>query len=363
MLDGIQPMKIIFLAGRERSYMRNQVLIDAFSHLGAVSVTAQNYRGRSILTRSLLSIMDYRRLATSNSFDLIVVGFYGNLIARLIGKKVHTPLLFDAFVSTYDTLVNDRRIFSPNSPGAKASTWLDAQACQRADHLLCDTRANAGYFMRQHAIPADKIDRIFVGCDEFLFKPATRVSKHDTIEVLFYGTYLPLHGVDVIVRAAALLQDQPQIHVSILGDGKGRPEIQKIAEAQHLANVRFLPAVPIKDLPAVIGQADICLGGPFGPGQKADRVITGKTFQMLAMAKPVIVSANSANPELLTDRRDALFCKRMDPRELADAILHLAESPSMRTRIGENGYRSFKSKASLPIIEAQLKQILMRMGV
>ncbi len=196
-----------------------------------------------------------------------------------------------------------------------------------------------------------------------LFKHATRVSKHDTIEVLFYGTYLPLHGVDVIVKAAELLQDHPQIHVSILGDGKDPPEIQKLAEAQHPANVRFLPTVPIAELPAIIGQADICLGGPFGPGQKADRVITGKTFQMLAMAKPVIVSANSANPELLTDRRDALFCKRSDPRDLADAILNLAESPSLRTRIGENGYRSFKRKASLPIITEQLKQILTRMGV
>ena len=84
---------------------------------------------------------------------------------------------------------------------------------------------------------------------------------------------------------------------------------------------------------------------------------------MLAMAKPVIVSTNSANPELLTDRRDALFCKRADPRDLADAILHLAESPSLRTRIGENGYHTLKSKASLPIISEQLKQILTRMGV
>ena len=292
-----------------------------------------------------------------------MAGFYGNLIARLIGKKGHTPLLFDAFVSTYDTLVNDRQVFSPNSPGAKASSWLDAQACRRADHLLCDTRANAGYFISQHAVPADRIDRIFVGCDETLFKPSTRVIKHDTIEVLFYGTYLPLHGVDVIVKAAELLQDHPQIHVSILGDGKGRPEIQKLAEAQQLSNVRFLPAVPIAELPAFIGQADICLGGPFGSGQKADRVITGKTFQMLAMAKPVIVSANLANPELLTDRRDALFCKRADPRDLADAILRLAESPKLRTRIGENGYRSFKRKASLPIITEQLKQTLERMGV
>jgi glycosyltransferase involved in cell wall biosynthesis len=356
-------MKIIFLSGREPGYMRNQVMINAFSRLGDVTVTAQNYQGGSILTRSLLSIMDYRRMARSQSFDLVVVGFYGNLIARLIGKKVHTPLLFDAFVSTYDTLVNDRQLFSPNSPGARTSSWLDAQACQRADHLMCDTRANASYFMDQHAVPGEKIDPIFVGCDESLFKPSIRVNKRDTIEVLFYGTYLPLHGVDVIVRAAELLQDHPQIHMSILGDGKSRPEIQKMAEAQHLENVSFLPAVSIKELPAVISQADICLGGPFGPGQKADRVITGKTFQMLAMAKPVIVSANSANPELLTDQQDALFCRRTDPRDLADAILHLAENPSLRTRIGENGYRSFKSKASLPIIAEQLKQIITRMGV
>lgn len=359
----MERMQILFLAGRERSYMRNQVLINALSNLGDVSVAAKDYNGRSIITRSLLSIISYRRLAASHSFDLIVVGFYGNLITRLIGKTGTIPILFDAFVSTYDTLINDRRAFPSSSPGARMATWLDAQACQRADHILCDTQANAGYFMDRHAIPAGKVDRIFVGCDESLFKPTKGVRKNDPIEVLFYGTYLPLHGVDVILRAAALLKDHQDIRLIILGNGKGRPEIQKMEEAQHLANVSFLPAVPITDLPAVITQADICLGGPFGPGVKADRVIAGKTFQMLAMAKPVIVSRNTANPELLTDHKDALFCNREDPQDLAQAILRLAVDPELRKRLGENGYQTYKRKAGQAIIQEQLREIMMRMGL
>lgn len=193
-------LNILFLAGRESSYTRNQVLINAFNNLGDVTVAAQHYAGRSIILRSVFSALEYHRSRSYQKYDLIVVGFYGNIIARLIGKSHKIPRLFDAFVSTYDTLVNDRQVYSPSSPGARIAFWLDAQAYARVDHILCDTQANVHYLIDHYSLSPAILDRLYVGCDEMLFKPSKQFGQKETTQVLFYGTYLPLHGVDVIVR-------------------------------------------------------------------------------------------------------------------------------------------------------------------
>src|SRR5207249_4135587 len=65
--------------------------------------------------------------------------------------------------------------------------------------------------------------------------------------VLFYGRYLPLHGVDTIVEAAARLG--PRADVVLIGRGPERPRIEALARARGAA-VTFRDEVPLATLPA-----------------------------------------------------------------------------------------------------------------
>ncbi len=82
------------------------------------------------------------------------------------------------------------------------------------------------------------------------------------------------------------LQDQADIEFRLIGQGPEYHRVRALADQLKLDNVQFLPPIPLEDLADEISQADICLGGHFGPSQKAGRVIPGKIYQILAMARP-----------------------------------------------------------------------------
>ena len=117
--------------------------------------------------------------------------------------RTRKPILFDAFLSVYDTLCFDRKRFAPSSPAGRLAFWLDRTSCSLGDLVLLDTEAHARYFCDTFGVPPAKVRRLFVGCDETVFFPRTIQSPQPL--VLFYGTFLPLHGIDIIIRAAKLV--------------------------------------------------------------------------------------------------------------------------------------------------------------
>ena len=102
--------------------------------------------------------------------------------------------------------------------------------------------------------------------------------------VLFYGTFIPLQGVDVIVGAAKLLVSD-DIRIAIIGDGQMRPTIERQISELGLTNIDLEGNVPLEALPAKIASSSLCLG-IFGATAKAGRVIPNKLFQCLAVAGP-----------------------------------------------------------------------------
>ena len=176
--------------------------------------------------------------------------------------------------------------------------WLDRMSCDLADQILLDTQSHIDYFSSELGVPSKKMNWVWVGSDERSFFPRPQTSSE--IEVLFIGSFVPLQGTEVILQAAALLdQSCPAIKFQFIGSGEKLPQAKKFAEQHNLVNVCFDPPVPLSDLPDKIAAATICLGGHFGSSAKASRVIAGKTFHCLAMGKAIIVGDNSANHEAL----------------------------------------------------------------
>jgi glycosyltransferase involved in cell wall biosynthesis len=179
--------------------------------------------------------------------------------------------------------------------------------------------------------------------------------------VLFHGSYLPLHGIDVILHAAARLNARQDVVFRLVGRGPGYDRITSLAGELGLRNLEFRDFVPLADLPAMIAGADICLGGHFGTSDKALRVIAGKTFQDIAMGRTTIVGDTQANHELLTHGEDAWFVPPSDPDALAAAVARLADEPDLRSRIGSAAARTFLENASLEILAPQLEDVVRQM--
>jgi glycosyltransferase involved in cell wall biosynthesis len=332
------------------------MLLRAFRCWAEVDVVAPHQRG-SLMLDSLGSILSALQYLIANSYDLVCTGFYGHLITLPIALLSRKPVLFDAFVSTYDTLIEDRKTFAPRSGGAKLAHWLDQVACKLAGQVLLDTHTHAQYFASEFGVTLEKLNVLFVGCDEQVFYPRPS-NQGKSPEVLYYSSYLPLHGTQVVIQAAKLLEGQAKFR--LIGTGRDFLQTRALAESIQARNIEFIPSIPLTFLPEEIARATICLGGHFGTSPKAARVIAGKTYQCLAMGKATIVGENPANHELLTHEKDAWFCAMNDPEDLARSIEILLNNISLRDTIGKHARMTFLERASTPVLQAQLKQIVIK---
>jgi glycosyltransferase involved in cell wall biosynthesis len=346
-------MRVLFTCGREPQYTRNQVILKALRRTTEVIEITDSHKSYPIRHLRLLG----KLLAGSRRHDVVFVGFYGYLLvflARLLSRR---PLIFDAYLSTYNTLCFDRRTFAPNSLVGRMAFWLDKLACSIADVVVVDTRAHLNYFVETYGLPPEKFAVLYLGCDEELFYPR-RPPSGPQFKVFYYGSYLPLQGIEYIIRAAKLLEDQPDIVFQIAGQGMRYAEMRDLAASLGCRNIEFIDWIPYARLPEYIAEASVCLGGHFSNSDKAQNVIATKTYQFLAMAKPTIVGACAANAEIFTHGEHVYMCRMADPRSLADAILALRADGALRRTIAWGGYLQFAERYSTPRLGEVIQEII-----
>ncbi len=314
---------------------------------------------RFILKFLFNSIFSFFKLFRVNHLDAIIVGYPGYfdlLPAKIYSIFKRTPLIFNIHISLYETLVIDRQFFQKKTFMAKLLKWYDKLTIELSDAVLVDTQSHCDFFSRLYHIPIKKFHRIFIGADP-IFRP-TKPDIHNAVKVLFYGTFIPLQGIEYIVRAAKLLQKEPDIIFEIIGRGQTREKILCLAKQLRVNNIHFIEWVDRKELVQKIANADICLGGQFGMTPKADLVIGYKCYQMMACGKAIVVSNSSGNRELLTDGEDCCMCNPGNADDLAKAIMILKNDRMLRKKMEAAAKETFVSKCSSTQIGDDLSKII-----
>ena len=261
-----------------------------------------------------------RYLATCKRPDVVVFLYPGHLDACVLGPIARIrriPAVLDVFISLYDTVVVDRGLRSPRSPVALATRALDVLACWSVPTVVVDTPEHADFFARFTRRGRGHFAVLWVGAEESQF--TAEPDAGDDACILWYLTYIPLHGFETVARAAALLADDGRVF-RLIGDGQERGAAEKLARELGLTNMEFVAAVPESELAREIGRASICLG-VFGTSDKAARVVPNKVFQCAAAGRALVTAAT---PAIETAFGDALVTVPVgDEHALADAIRSL----------------------------------------
>jgi glycosyltransferase involved in cell wall biosynthesis len=347
-------MKILFISGREPTYVRNAMILKGLERKG-VGVVRCSDSSSSYAIRFMSNIINF--LLNRNDCDVVFVGFFGQPLVPFIRLFTTKPIILDAFLSAYDTMCFDRKTFRPNSLAGRFFFWLDKYSCRSSYKILLDTNAHIDYFVNTFDLRRDKFQKLLVGADESLFYPREIIKEENKFKVFYFATYHPLHGTEYIIQAAKKLERNREIEFKLIGKGPQSKQIRTLARSMGLQNVRFVDWVPYENLPFEIAKADICLGGHFSDIEKARRVIAGKTYQFIAMKKPVIVGDCPGNRELFTNKQNALFVKMADADALANAVLELKYDDNLREKIAEEGYRTFVEYGNTEAIGRELKKI------
>ena len=257
---------------------------------------------------------------------VVIVPYLGALdvlvlwpFARLRGQRV----VWDMFLSLYDTVVNDRRMVSAHGPASYllwSTEWLAARA---ADLVLLDTQAHARHIARLFHLPADRTDAVPVGAetDRFPRLPRRPVTNGPP-RVLFYGQLIPLHGIETILRAA-LSERGRGMEWRIIGTGQDRHKVESALADAAADHVTWETWVPYETLVDAIGAADVCLG-IFGASDKAASVVPNKVYQALVAGRAVITRDSPAMRETFADDEGLKLVPHSDADAILDAIDALA---------------------------------------
>ncbi len=294
-----------------------------------------------------------RHLLTCERPDLVVFLYPGHLDACVLGpiaRMRRIPTVLDVFISLYDTVVVDRGLRSRRSFVALATRALDVLACWSVQCVVVDTPEHGDYFARLTHRARARFAALAVGAEESRFAPAPDAG--DDAPILWYLTYIPLHGVETVLRAAALLTDDRRTF-RLVGDGQQRSDAEELARRLGLTNIEFVAAVPESELPGEIAAASVCLG-LFGTSEKAARVVPNKVFQCAASARAVVTATT---PAVNAAFGDALVTVPVgDSVALAAALRALRGGA--RLEMAERARRAFEKQFSEEALAADLGTIL-----
>ena len=177
--------------------------------------------------------------------------------------------------------------------------------------------------------------------------------------VMFFGTPRQHKGLDDLIEAVKLLNNQNVI-LSIVGvDSNDHYSLTMANTAKKELNENYIGfgLQPFDAIPQFLAMADIVVV----PQKKNDATvgqIPAKIFDAMAMAKPIIATAVSDLPTILSDC--GWITDPDDPLKLANCIRSVLENPEIAEEMGNNARKKCIENYSWEAMEKVLFEVFQK---
>jgi glycosyltransferase involved in cell wall biosynthesis len=310
-------LKVLYVGVQDLTYPRNSRVRNYLERDLGASIDVLSIDKHAGYWRHLLILLSRglrgRRLG---HYDVVVLAELSVVFAPaswLIARLHRATHVVDFFVGLYETHIEDRGAHHPFSWRAMAYRLFDKFAIATADLLLTDTTARASLWRKGDS----PVLALPVGAPDWA-RPQPAPETIGRVAFLYYGNYIPLHGVPQVLEATALLRQTTPLHLTLVGTGEHRDLAERMVEKLGLSeDTTFIDYVPQEQLPSVIAQNNVVFG-TFGTSRKATTVIANKVWQGLASGRAVVTGPGRGIEELLPLVPDRLFVSAsVDPRDIA----------------------------------------------
>lgn len=152
--------------------------------------------------------------------------------------------------------------------------------------------------------------------------------------LLYQGGIQIGRGLEKLIEAAPLFNEGTLVFI---GDGKQKPELLKLVEEKQLQDrVKFIPKVPLKDLPKYTGNAylgfqvlnNIC----FNHWSAS----SNKLFEYMMSKVPVVACSFPEIQKVVTEEEIGICVDSHSPEDIARGVNELLTNQEMRNRMSEN---------------------------
>jgi glycosyltransferase involved in cell wall biosynthesis len=260
----------------------------------------------------------YKTLQVHNLPDFLV---FSTLIPKLAGARVILDLhdlMPEFFAGT-----SNKSMDSLPVRVLKFQEWI---SCRFANHVITVTDLWRNTLI-ERGIPAHKISVVMNVANSHIFnsEAAKHISTADhRFKLIYHGTLARHYGIDLILQAVSQLKETiPQLHLTIHGRGEYLQNLLDLAKELHLnGHVTFSTSLlPMADLPAFIGQADLGVV-PYRRDVFTDGILPTKLMEYTALHVPVIAARTPAI-ETYFDEDMVHYFPAEDVNALCDAIIYL----------------------------------------
>jgi glycosyltransferase involved in cell wall biosynthesis len=177
----------------------------------------------------------------------------------------------------------------------------------------------------------------------------------------FIALYAGAHGMsndlEILLQAAQELQDDPEIAIVLLGDGKEKPNLIAQAAEMGVSNVHFLPALPKAEMREALAAADACIA-ILKPVKMYQTVYPNKVFDYMAAGRATILAIDGVIREVVEAGQAGVFVPPGNPHAMAAAIRQFAEDRQRVRQMGENGRKYLEAHFDRPKVAAELDFLL-----
>ncbi|PZS14404.1 MAG: D-inositol-3-phosphate glycosyltransferase, partial [Pseudonocardiales bacterium] len=241
-------------------------------------------------------------------------------------------------------------------PEPMARVIGEEQVVAEADRLIASTADEAADLIERYGAAADKVRTIAPGVDLAAFRPGPALDarrrlglRADAPVLLFVGRIQALKAPDVLVRAAALLRDDPSLdappQVVVLGapSGTGLAEpdwLGELAASLGLARtVRIVAPVSRETVADYYRAADLTVVPSYN-----------ESFGLVALESqacgtPVVAAAVGGLPTAVADGVSGVLVDGHDPEQWAKVLGELLRAPSALAQLAA-GARAHAEKFS-----------------
>lgn len=214
----------------------------------------------------------------------------------------------------------------------KVSKWI----YKRANVLLYSSKRFQQYMQQVHGISMPDEHYMPQFADDVFECGLPTMPHSDETHLMFAGNIGKMQNVEVLLRAAALLKNEP-VHWDIVGDGTSLEACKALAEELALGEkVTFHGRKPLEEMPRYYAMADAMLVS-MRDHISVNDTLPGKVQSYMAAGKPVLGSISGETAYVVENARCGFCAPPDDPEAFAQVVRRFLAAPETHRELGENG--------------------------
>jgi glycosyltransferase involved in cell wall biosynthesis len=290
---------------------------------------------------------------------------FAGLDALMLAQIHHVPLVMEIRDLWPDDLVA-RKVISLKAglPMYPMATLL----YKKSTHIISVTPGIKRELLKK-GLSDEKIDVLPVGCDKALFaslpkdiraKTRQKYGWGDDFVAIYPGTHTEATAIDVVVKAANILKETPNVRFALFGAGQCKAGAMELAKNMGLKNIEFHDPVPKSEVAAIMKSADIGLLNL----QKSPIIhifFENKFMDYMAAGLPVFGSMEGEQADIIKKYNFGKIVPTGDFASLAEVIKNAAageyDLKDMGQRIKEYGETRLNMEEMLRLYADRIEQI------